>query len=269
MRCATTSCLFIICTATPSGARSPPLRRSAPFWKTPSVSPCQERLSLIRPCSASSSRPSRRDRAPDDRRPGAYPLGSTLWLIGQVDIRDRHRPPPEHERRPVLRLEYACRACSGLADPTADFCNAKAMIEPLNEDRLQASQRRLSELDRVLQVIGCHREKVFSLQLRVVILPGDQHPQHLPAGQVIHPGRAALRAARWMCLCRLVHGSPSSLLRRTAPTPKRAWIAARAASTRCCRASCSGVGAGGTSHKLSWRGGAPRLLTPTPISRTG
>jgi hypothetical protein len=45
--------------------------------------------------------------------------------------------------------------------------------------------------------------------------------------------------------------SLSSLARRTAFTPKRAWIAASAVCTRCWRTISSGVGAAGISHRLS------------------
>src|SRR5262249_20136481 len=128
--------------------------------------------------------------------------------------------------------------------------------------------RRLAQLGRVLEVLACHGQEVLGLELRVVILPGEQHSQQLPAGQAVHSGCAALRTGRFVCLGLLAHGSPSSFPRRTTPAPKRAWIGATAVSTRCWRARSSGVGAGGAFPRLSWRGGAPRPLPPTPISRT-
>jgi hypothetical protein len=109
-----------------------------------------------------------RHSTPNDSRPGAYPLGGSPWLIWQVDTRNRHGPLVQHRPSLCLRLEHPCRACGSLPDPVSNLGNAKAVIEPLDKDRLQASQRRLRKLSRVLPIAhswenthGYHRSSSF------------------------------------------------------------------------------------------------------------
>ncbi|HEX5692285.1 MAG TPA: hypothetical protein VFX76_19855 [Roseiflexaceae bacterium] len=73
----------------------------------------------------------------------------------------------------------------------ASGVDREAVVEPLDEHALQACQRRFGKLGRVLQVVRSDDQEVFGQQLGVVVLPGDQRPQHLPAVHAVDHRRAA------------------------------------------------------------------------------
>lgn len=80
-----------------------------------------------------------------------------------------------------------------------------ATIQPIHKRRPQLRQRLIRELRRVLQVPGGDGQKVLRQQLGIVRLPGDDHPQLLPAPHPLYPRRATLGTRGSMGIPLLVH----------------------------------------------------------------
>ena len=130
--------------------------------------------------------------APYGGRPRPHPLGSAVGLIGYIDIGDRSVPAAEDGTALRCVLENALFAFTRASDPAAYFLNRQAVIQPFDERRTQCCKRFVGELRGVLEIIGCNRQKVLGGELVILLFPGKDRSELLPAGHPVYRGSATL-----------------------------------------------------------------------------